>query len=454
MEGNRQFKNEYYKILHLYIDDPDEKYLFDVSELGREMVLSGFPPEELIEIHEYAVNELGKVFKPYKLVENAQLLLKPLMEIMISYGIAFREWVDASERARNALEKHYAQLEQVNLELETSRKQFSTFMYHLPALAFITDETGNNLYMNEYLKDHLSITELSDHPIMSNFSNQLSSDTINYNNKHYRMLKFPISDEGPAKLYGYLGVDITDHIQAREMMEEAKLAAEAANRSKAEFLANMSHELRTPLNSIIGFSDLLLSMDGKLDIRQKRYVGNVLSSGKHLLNLINDILDLSKIDAGKMDMYYENIQITSLVDEVCSVLRSISAKDRVHLTCNIERDLPLIQADREKLKQILFNLIGNAIKFTKAGGFVEVGARMKEDDVEIFVTDTGIGISQEDQKKLFNPFVQVDSSTSRQYQGTGLGLALVKRFVELHGGSVGLESKIDEGSTFSFTLPL
>ncbi len=250
-------------------------------------------------------------------------------------------------------------------------------------------------------------------------------------------------------------IDISDLKEAQQESLNAKIAAEASNRSKSEFLANMSHELRTPLNSIIGFSEILLDGTfGELNEKQAKYIGNVYDSGKHLLNLINDILDLSKVEAGRMELHYEEVKVHPVFEEIKSIISPLANKKEITLESTIEEGLVTIDTDRGKFKQILFNLVSNAIKFTPDSGKVSINATTNNDMALITVTDTGIGIPEEDQKKLFNPFQQLDASTTREYQGTGLGLALVKKFTQLHGGDVWLESKDGEGSTFGFSIPI
>jgi len=241
----------------------------------------------------------------------------------------------------------------------------------------------------------------------------------------------------------------------RDELEIRSHELEAASRTKSEFLANMSHELRTPLNSIIGFSEILHDGTfGPLNEKQTKYISNVLVSGKHLLELINGILDLAKVESGKMELTCEDFNVCAVIEESVMLLSSVALKKNIKLNTAVDEELTTINADMGKFRQILYNLMSNAIKFTPNGGSVTVEGRYNRDMAQIAVIDTGIGISKEDQDKLFNPFVQLDSSLSRVYEGTGLGLVLVKRFVEMHGGKIWIKSEPDRGSKFIFTIPI
>jgi signal transduction histidine kinase len=229
---------------------------------------------------------------------------------------------------------------------------------------------------------------------------------------------------------------------------------EAANRHKSEFLANMSHELRTPLNAVIGFSDFLLEHTfGDLNAKQEEYIGIILTSGKHLLSLINDILDLSKIEAGRMELELTQFDVAMAVDHAVTLVRDRAARHDLTLAVEVESNLPLVVGDERKIKQILLNLFSNAVKFTPDGGRIGVRAGLTDAGVEIAVTDTGVGIAPEDHATIFEEFRQVGNDYGRKREGTGLGLALTRRFVELHGGRIRVESEPGKGSTFTFTLP-
>jgi len=228
---------------------------------------------------------------------------------------------------------------------------------------------------------------------------------------------------------------------------------EVANRHKSEFLANMSHELRTPLNAIIGFSEVLLQgIFGEVNEKQREYLADVLGSGQHLLSLINDILDLSKIEAGRMDLEVSTFALRDALESGLMIVRNRAARHGIQLSTTVASDVGTIEADERKVKQILYNLLSNAVKFTPDGGRVGVSVRAESADVRVEVSDTGIGIAGEDQERIFEEFRQVGRERSRE--GTGLGLTLTKRFVELHGGRIWLESTPGGGSTFGFTLPV
>ncbi len=252
-----------------------------------------------------------------------------------------------------------------------------------------------------------------------------------------------------------LNLNLEQKVEERTAeLELANAKLRKADKLKSEFLANMSHELRTPLNAIIGFAEILRDgIVGELNEEQKESVIDIYESGKHLLQMINDILDLSKIEAGRMELQPEEFSIAESIEAIYSIIRDLANKKHLSLKSEIPEDIPNIYADQIKFKQIMYNLLSNAIKFTPEGG-ITTKVEFNDNEFIISVIDTGIGIEPEDQKTIFDEFTQVDSSQSRQYEGTGLGLALTKRIVELHGGRIWVESEgIGKGSKFSFTIP-
>jgi signal transduction histidine kinase len=231
-------------------------------------------------------------------------------------------------------------------------------------------------------------------------------------------------------------------------------AIEEANRIKSEFLANMSHELRTPLNGIIGFGEVLLGgRPGPLNDTQSEFLGDILNSGRHLLQLINDVLDLSKVEAGKMELNLETFRIEKAIEEVCAVSRGIAHKKQIHIQTQIGPDLAEVTLDLQKFKQVLYNLISNAIKFNNEGGQVEIIARSMGDLLQVQVKDDGIGIADADLPRLFREFEQLDSGAARRFGGTGLGLVLTRKIVEFQHGTITVKSEPGLGSTFTVVLP-
>jgi PAS domain S-box-containing protein len=250
--------------------------------------------------------------------------------------------------------------------------------------------------------------------------------------------------------------DISERVRYEAALRQAKEQADAANRAKSEFLGTMSHELRTPLNAIIGFTDIMKEeVMGPIDNPHYRsYIADIHFSSTHLLTLINEILDATKAEAGKLELQEEVFDLREVVREVVRV--SGPSIEKAGLTAGIDlpSDLPLLRADEGKTRQVFFNLIGNSVKFTPAGGRIEIRGRFdSQTGVAITVADTGIGIAPEDLSRVLEPFVQVDSSLSRRHPGTGLGLPAVKRIMELHHGSFDLQSSVGSGTTATITFP-
>jgi PAS domain S-box-containing protein len=246
-----------------------------------------------------------------------------------------------------------------------------------------------------------------------------------------------------------------DNVQQQET-KITNRRREEVSQTKSDFLANMSHELRTPLNSLIGFSEVLQDRKfGPINDRQEEYVTNILTSGKHLLSLINEILDFSKVESGEMEFELSTFSLRKTLDDSLIMLREKAQKKGIALRLELALQADVqIEADQRKLKQIMFNLLSNAVKFTPANGSVDVYAIKDNHHIEIIVADTGMGIRQEDIPKLFQAFTQLETVNTKEYEGTGLGLALTKQLVELHGGRVWVESKFGAGSRFRFTIPL
>jgi len=250
--------------------------------------------------------------------------------------------------------------------------------------------------------------------------------------------------------------DTTDRKRIEQTLQEKNAELERANQAKDRFLASMSHELRTPLNGIIGFAEFL--SDGKpgpLNEKQHEYLGDVLNSGRHLLHLINDMLDLVKVQAGKAELSIERFSLPEVINEVCAGVRPIAESKRIEIAICVAPGLDFVTLDRQRVKQILYNLLSNALKFTDEGGHVGIEAAPEgEDRFRLAVSDDGIGIRAEDIGRLFTEFEQLETGTARRFGGTGLGLALTRSLVALHGGTIDVESAFGKGSTFRVVLPL
>jgi len=372
------------------------------------------------------------------------------------------------------LKEQINELSQAMRALQESEEKYRTYVNISPSPIFVMDFGGNFVDVNPAA---CKITGYSRKEMLKmSYSDIVDSLNREYYDEIFKVLQdegkisgeFPcINKEDkafylevnavmtPSNRFLVIGMDITEKKKTEDEMLRAKAAAENANRIKSEFLANMSHELRTPLNSIIGFSDMLLDeIPGEINDKQSQYIYNISQSGKHLLNIINEILDISKIESGKMKLYKEKVALDEVYKELYSTIKHLADKKEIHIKISLDSEENYVFADRAKLKQILFNLTSNAIKFTEKDGNVIINTSTNEKFVHISVIDTGIGIPKEGLKRLFTPFMQLDSSEARKYEGTGLGLALSKELVELHGGSIWAESEPGKGSNFTFTLPL
>ena len=385
-------------------------------------------------------------------------------------------------RANKALQAEIGEREQAEEALAEERNLLRTLIDHLPDYIFVKDTASKFIINNmahvrvlggkapedvvgktdfdffpqelasQYYADEQEIL-MTGQPLI----NRVES-TIDREGRQQWLLttKVPLRDSNGSivRLVG-ISRDITELKQAEADLLNAKREAEAANLAKSEFLANMSHELRTPLNSIIGFAEVLRDgICGALNAEQMECVIDIYESGRHLLRMINDILDLSKVEAGKVELQLEEFAVASVMDAVQSIIRDMANKKRLDLRIVVPEGLPDVYADLVKFKQIMYNLLSNAVKFTPEGGSITVETECAGDEFLISVTDTGIGIAAENHETIFDEFKQLDSSRARQYEGTGLGLALTKRLVELHGGRIGVESEgLGMGSKFSFTLP-
>ncbi len=383
------------------------------------------------------------------------------------------------------LRNNVRRLSRLEQSLRTSEERFDSFMRHSPAIAFIKDAQGRMLYVNEAAEKAWNIkardwlgklqTEIwpaaiaerigeSDREVWTHGPQSFLEQVPGPEGvvRQLLSLKFPFEDAQHGRLLGVMSIDISEQKRLEEqlrtlngLLSEESKRAEEASRLKSQFLANMSHELRTPLNGIIGFSELLVDgRAGELTPRQQRFLENVLLSSQHLLRLINDLLDLAKIEAGKLEFNPELVSATSIIQEVVSSQQVLADAKQIRLTYSVETPADELFTDPVRLKQIVFNFVSNAIKFTPEQGAVDIRGSSPEPDLfRLEVSDTGIGIEEKDMGRLFQDFEQLDAGPGKRFAGTGLGLALLRKLVTSQGGSVECTSVRGKGSTFSAVLP-
>ena len=417
----------------------------------------------------------------------------------MKWGLVMTESEDAAERKRVAEER-----ERLLAAVDAQRQLFQAVVEHAPAgIAVYDGETFRIKWANHTYRERLDEPyrnmdiigrRLSDifpgaersgiaeifrtvaATGVAHFEPEQEFVGLTKGTTYWRWSLLPLdSAERATRDLMILVVDVSDQVTARRQIEELaeqlaeerrSLSAtnreldlrnrevERANRLKSEFLATMSHELRTPLHSIIGFSELLAEQEsGDLNPKQKRQLDHILRGARHLLSLINDILDLSKIEAGRLELHPENFLAQPAIGEVLTTIEPMASPKRIAIVNRVDPDL-VVWADRLRFKQILFNLLSNAVKFTPEGGTVSFSSTGREESIEIAVQDTGIGIPIEEQQAIFNEFHQAATTTKGVKEGTGLGLAITRRLVEKHGGEISVESRPGEGSRFAFRLPL
>ncbi|MGD2014710.1 MAG: ATP-binding protein [Desulfobacterales bacterium] len=415
-------------------------------------------------------------------------------------GCAFNEMLDDLERSQKKIKEYTENLEtkvrERTAELSKEKKSLLESKRHLKA---IWDSTPSGIMVID-AKTHdvvdinpfaLELIERSKKEIIGHTCHNIICPTeigkcpitdlnrqienaerklVNVNGEMISILKtvVPFKKKGKEYLLESF-IDITDRKKAEQRIIIAKEEAEAANQAKSDFLANMSHELRTPLNHIIGFTDLILDKSvGELNETQMEYLTDIHDSGAHLLSLINDILDLSKVEAGKLELQPSPVNLRTLLENSLTMIKEKSLKHGIKLSNHLNGVPDTISADERKLKQIMYNLLSNAVKFTPDGGSISVNAsnchlehnndrdesNTAKTGIRISVSDTGIGLKSNDLNRIFNSFEQVENSSTRKFQGTGLGLSLTKRLVELHGGEIWAESEgEDKGTTFHVAIP-
>jgi len=448
--------------------------------IGRDLTM--LIPVEFQTGHHHRVAEFGRsddVRRSMNERTGIRALRKDGVEIQAEASISKLQTPDGM--MFTVLLRDITQRKQIESEVEEQRRILTAIVTNLPAVFALKDTEFRYVMINHEFE---SLFDLKQEDVVGKAADEvMATEFANHHNVFDRQVldtgmpntnvatidradgqqttlitkRFPIADStGELLGIALIATDVTDLKNTELSLRRAQQDAELANRAKSEFLANMSHELRTPLNAILGFSEMLLqSPFGPLgDKRYDEYSDHIHDSGSHLLEIINDILDLSRIEAGQLELNEEDVDIEEATNRVSVMLRGRANRGQIRIRNEVSRDFPLLHADNRIIRQILLNLISNAIKFTPADGEIEIATSVDEDGgMMIEIRDHGIGISADDLTRVFQPFGQVDGSFSRNYEGVGLGLPLTKSFVELHEGKLELESELGVGTTVILTFP-
>jgi len=480
-----QIKEETISTALIDLNLPDMDGLEVMREIKKQdtgiscIVITGLA-SKLSAIEAVNIGAYGYIQKPFDL---QQLLL------MISRGIEKQDALEALQRKITEMNSFINNIPDMAWLKDTDSRYITANKAFCNAVGMDLEFLINNTCKVCFDKEAAEKFQEDDRKVMQSKGQMIFEAKIidSQNNEIWlETIKSPILDE-LGKVTGTVGIarNITDRVLVELETKKAKEEAEAANQAKSEFLANMSHELRTPLNHIIGFTELVVDKSfGGLNEVQEEYLDDVLHSSRHLLSLVNDILDLSKVEADKLKLETAAVNLKVILKNSLTMIKEKAMKHSIQLSNDIE-DIPeTIIADKRKLKQVMYNLLSNAVKFTPDGGEIYLTANLVDGSslidggksqvdvegdltamdheprasqklIQISLTDSGIGLKREDLERIFLPFEQVDSSTNRKFQGTGLGLSLTKSLVELHGGTIRAESNGEgKGSTFRFTIPL
>lgn len=466
-----------------------ERYLF-ASMVIVGIILGGL---SLLLLDKLILSRLFRLSSDIKGIEESKMLSDRVKmggkDELSSLAAAINKMLEALERseeeqrvAEEELRKHRDQLEEIvqertselkksNENLKISEEKYRSLVESTEDSIYMVDRNCRYLFINNRHIKRLGFEDyrgLKYNEFHSQDESNRFIECVNnvfetgapehqeykYDGRWFSQTLSPVKNEtGIVTAVTVVSSDITGRKKAEEVkIENDRL--EYANKAKSEFLSSMSHELRTPLNAIIGFSELLKKKGkGTLNDKMDHYVDIIITSGKFLLNLINDILDLSKIEAGKIELVYDKMPLHETLHETLLLIKEKSESHNISIRKDFDPGLLLIDADTQRFKQVVFNLLSNAVKFSKnEGGIITISTKKEGEYAKISVSDTGIGIKKESIGKLFNAFEQSDPGISRVYGGTGLGLAISKKFIELHGGKIFVESKYGEGTTFTFIL--
>jgi signal transduction histidine kinase len=470
-------KTLYEQILRGYLESPEEAYLHQAAQLGRRLLREEVHPEAIVEMHAQAIESITKGFPLAEQLEAARQAFAPLTEMVMAHGLASRQQLDTQKRYAEKLEEQAGErtkeLRELLKKIEQAKQEWESTADSLPELVCLVDDRGCIVRVNRTVEtwDIARVVDVRGrefhellHPgcagspcYLDSFWKGAWGEAIQGQSAQCEAYDPILNRYVLVQIQPWKGTAMGSTVVTVQDITERKRAEEAEKelmQMKDDFVANVSHELRTPLSSVKGFLDLLRKGKVQDPAVQQEFLNRAAQDADRLVALVNDLLDVARMEAGRLRLELEEVDLSVLIAETLQSLQGLAGKKGVSMTYTAPSVSVIVKADRRRLQQVLVNLVGNAIKFSEVNRLILVTGEVTNNYVTIEVIDQGPGIPAEALPRLFDKFYQVEGSAKRAGGGTGLGLYISKQIIEAHGGHIGVESELGKGSTVFFTLPL